>query len=252
MASTTTAAVPAAASDKTRNLLLAKVHLAKKQLALDVDTYEGVLLRVAGVTSAKDCTIPQLRLVVEDFTRRGFTSRARRPGQSPRADHPMARKARATWISLSLLCAIDVEPDAAIKEDKALEAFAKRQLGTDRLQWANQSQSDRLIEGLKAMAERHGWDQSVKGLAKVHYVHALKVRLCDAILAKLKRAGLAHADWTLGGAAFRLCGIGSPSDAPRMMWTPQEADQMAAALGRHLRAHGGRAACRPMVQGQGA
>lgn len=243
------------AADKTRHLLLAKVHIAKDQLGLDPDTYQGVLMRVAGVTSAKDCTVPQLRLLVDDFTRRGFTTKVKKPGQPQRADHDMARKARAMWISLSLLCAIDVEPDAAIRADKALEAFATRQLGTDRLQWANQSQADRLIEGLKAMAKRHGWDQSGKGeagkpLSKIDYVHALKVRLCLAILAKLQRAGLAHPGWTLGTAAFRLCGVGSASDGSRMMWTPQEADQMAAALGRHLRAHGGRDAFRPIEQGE--
>ena len=141
------------------------------------------------------------------------------------------------WISLSLLCAIDTQPTAAIKNDKALEAFAKRQLGVDRLQWANQALGDKLIEALKAIAERHGWDQSQKALAKIHYVHALKVRLCFAILAKLQRAGLAGADWTLGEAAFRLCGTGA---ADQMVWATQELEHMASALGRHLRAHGGR------------
>lgn len=234
-----TAVQTAPPTDKARNLLLAKVHIAKAQLGLDPDTYEGVLMRVAGVTSAKDCSDKHLRLVIEDFTRRGFTSKAKRPGQPRRADHAVAGKARALWISLSLLCALDTPPEAAIANDKALEAFAKRQLGCDRLQWADQVQADRLIEALKAIAERHGWDQSTKGVAKAHYIHVLKVRLCDAILAKLKHTGIAHADWTLGGAAFRLCGIGSAKDATRLMWTSAEVEQMAAALGRHLRAHGG-------------
>lgn len=223
--------------DKARSILLAKVHLAKKQLGLDGDTYQGVLMRVAGVTSAASCTIPQLRLVVSDFERLGFTAKARKASGPPRADHPIARKARTMWISLSLLCAIDINPTAAIKSDKALETFAKRQLGCTRLQWANQAQGDKLIEALKAMAERHGWDQSQKALAKVHYVHALKVRLCFAILAKLQRGGLAGADWTLGMAAFRLCGVGDPR---KCVWTTQELEHMANALGRHLRAHGGR------------
>jgi len=223
--------------DKTRKILLAKVHLAKKQLGLDGDTYQGVLMRVAGVTSAGSCTVPQLRMVVGDFERLGFTAKARKSAGAPRADHPVARKARTMWISLALLCAIDINPTAAIKSDKALETFAKRQLKAERLQWANQSQGEKLIEALKAMAERHGWDQSQRNLAKIHYVHALKVRLCFAILAKLQRAGLAGADWTLGQAAFRLCGIGAVDD---MVWSTQQLEHMANALGRHLRAHGGR------------
>ncbi|NML88367.1 regulatory protein GemA [Sphingobium sp. TB-6] len=223
--------------DKSRKILLAKVHLAKKQLGLDGDTYQGVLMRVAGVTSAGSCTVPQLRLVVSDFERLGFSSKARKSSGAPRADHPVARKARTMWISLALLCAIDINPSAAIKSDKALEMFAKRQLGSEKLQWANQSQADKLIEALKAMADRHGWDHSIKGLAKVHYVHALKVRLCFAILAKLKRAGLAGEDWTLGQAAFRLCGI---SDGNSALWSTQELEHMSNALGRHLRTYGGR------------
>lgn len=238
MASIATAAAvsPVAVSDKTRNLLLAKVHLAKKQLGLDDDAYEGVLMRVAGVTSAKHCTLPQLRLVVEDFTRRGFTSQARKSGQPRRADHALARKARVMWISLSHLCAVREDPDAAIRADKGLEAFARRQLGCERFQWADQNQGDRLVEALKAIAQRHGWDQSQAKLAKVHYVHALKVRLCFAILAKLQRAGIAAADWSLGEAAFRLCGIGA---ADQCVWPTQELELIAASLGRKLRAHGG-------------
>lgn len=228
---------------KTRNILLAKVHMAKKQLGLDDDAYEGVLMRVAGTDSAKHCTIPQLRLIVADFERRGFSSKVRRPGQAPRADHAVARKARVMWISLAHLCAINTTPLVAIRDDKALEHFATRQLGCARLQWADQNQADRLIEALKAMATRHGWNQSPKGkdgrgLPKVHLVHALKVGLCDAILAKLKRGGIAAEAWTLADAAFRLCGM-KPAD---MRWTTQEYERLAAALGRKLRDHGGPAA----------
>ncbi|WP_303763469.1 regulatory protein GemA [Sphingobium yanoikuyae] len=230
-----------AASDKTRNILLAKVHIAKKQLGLDEDAYEGVLMRVAGTTSAGACTVPQLRLVVEDFERRGFTAVAKRPGTPRRADHAVARKARVMWISLAHLCAVREEPAKAIRGDKALEAFACRQLACAKFQWADQSQGDKLIEALKAIAERHGWDQSAKGfsgrdMAKVDYVHALKARLCDAILAKLKRAGVAADHWLLGEAAYRLTGMGA---VDRACFTTQELEQMAAALGAKLRAHGG-------------
>lgn len=234
-----------AANDKTRNLLLAKVHVAKKQLGLDDDAYEGVLMRVAAVTSAKDCTVPQLRLVVADFERRGFTSTAKKPGQPRRADHALARKARVMWISLAHLCAVREEPDAAIRADKGLEAFAKRQLKCTRFQWADQNQGEKLVEGLKKWAERHGWDQTQGKLTKANYVHALKVRLCFAILAKLRRAGIAAESWTLGEAAFRLCGIGAPDKA---IWETQELEHMAAALGRKLRTHGGQGAFNEVVR----
>ena len=230
----TAAAVPA--EDKARKILLAKVHIAKKQLGLDEDAYEGVLLRVAGTTSAGNCTVPQLRLVVADFERRGFSASAKRPGAPRRADHPLARKARVMWISLAHLCAVREAPAQAIRGDKALETFACRQLRCTKFQWADQTQGDKLVEALKAIADRHGWDQSAKGLSKVAYVHVLKVRLCEAILAKLKRAGIAADHWLLGEAAFRLTGTGA---ANRAVFETQELERMAAALGAKLREHGG-------------
>lgn len=223
--------------DKARKILLAKVHMAKKQLQLDDDTYEGVLMRVASVTSARDCSIPQLRLVVADFERRGFRS-APRKGAPRRADHALARKARVLWISMTHLCAVRETPDEAIRADKGLESFARRQLKCQRFQWANQNQGDKLVEGLKRWAERHGWDQSPRGLSKANYVHALKVRLCDAILHKLKRAGIAAQEWTLADAAFRLAGI----EPEAILFTTQEYERIAAALGRKLREHGGEGA----------
>lgn len=246
MAVRSAATVQAAPSiDKTRKTLLAKVHIAKKQFG--PDAYEGALMQFAGVTSAKDCTITQLREVVGHFEKSGFTTTARKPGPR-RADHAIARKARVMWISLALLCAVRVDPETAIRDDKALEAFATRQLGCVKFQWANQNQGDRLIEAIKAIAGRHGWDQSTKGLTgrdmpKVDYVHVLKVRLCDAILAKLKRAGSAADDWSLEDCAFRLFGI-RPDN---LRFTTQEYEHLATALGRHLRAHGGDGAFVAMV-----
>lgn len=237
MAATATA-IALRADDKTRNILIAKVHVAKKQLGLDDDVYRGVLLRVAGQDSAKKCTVPQLRLVVQDFERRGFSAVAKKPGMAKRADHPLAKKARVLWISLAHLCAVREEPQAAIRADKGLEAFAKRQLGCMRFQWADQTQGDKLVEALKKWAERHGWDQSLRGLPKAHHVHALKVGLCDAILFKLKRAGIAAEGWSLKDAAFRLCGI----QAEGQRFTTSEYELIAASLGRKLREHGGQGA----------
>lgn len=211
-----------------RRALLAKVHIAPKQLGMTDDDYRAVLLRETGRLSAKQCTDGELEKLLAAFGRKGFTSTARRPGKPARADHPVARKARALWISLGHLCAIRQT------SEQALEAFARRQLGCERLQWANQAQADSLIEALKDMGERHGWQQSSRGLAKAHYVHALWVRLCDAILVKLKRAGLAAEGWTVEDAAFRLAGI---RVGPVMVTI--EAQHVAEALGRHLRAHGG-------------
>ena len=160
-------------ADGRRRAMLAKVHMAKKQLGLQEDAYRPLLERVTGKASAGDCTEAQLARVLEEFKRLGWQATAAaaqhvRGGRTRQADHPSAKKARALWISLHQL---GVVRDPA---ERALESFAKRQLGVERLQWADQGQAYRLIEALKAMAERAGWAQDADSLTE------LKCRLIEA------------------------------------------------------------------------
>jgi len=218
--------------DPQRRALIAKVHIAPKQLAMTEEDYRGVMRRVTGKISAADCNVAQLQALVGEFERMGFraVARVQKPGAVKRADHPVARKARALWISLGMLCAIRDHSETA------LEAFARRQMGCERFQWINQSQADKVIEALKAMADRHGWSQSLAGLAKVHHLFALKVHLCDAILLKLKRSGVIPSGWELGDAAWKLCRLGDPD---QVRFDINELDQIANALGKVLRDKGG-------------
>lgn len=188
-----------------RRSMLAKVHIAKKELGLADDDYVAVILRETGHLSAADCNQAELEKVLAAFRRQGFTAKARTPvvrrGAPAAADHPAALKARAMWISLGLLGAIS-DPS-----EGALESFARRQLGCDRLQWANQQLVYKLVEALKAIAERHGWDQSVAGLPRNAVAINLKRRLCEALLAKLREVDLVPASWNIDRAAFELAGI---------------------------------------------
>lgn len=183
-----------------RRSMIGKLHVAKNQLAMAEDDYRALLQRSAGVMSAAEADIAGLDRALKAMeglgwkalppTRRksGKSSSTRRP-----ADHPVARKARALWISLWQLGAIDNA------SEQALEAFAKRQLGCTALQWADQSQCDRLIEALKAIAIRHGWKATGS-------IAVLKRDLCRAILARLVEIGHVPAQWSLKDAMFRLFG----------------------------------------------
>lgn len=213
--------------------MIAKVHIAKVQLGLSEDDYRAVLLRETGHLSAKDCTDGQLSAALRAFEAQGFTAKAkppvRRSGPKP-ADHPMAGKARALWISLHQLGAI------SNPSEQALEAFARRQLGCDRLQWANQGQAYKLIEALKAIAERHGWDQSTDGVQPGVKLLVLKRRLVAAIVAKLVASEIVPAEWRLPRVVRELTGIDFVSE---LLATMGELDRAAAALGAKLRAAGG-------------
>lgn len=167
-----------------RNPMLAKVHLGAKELGLDDDTRRDLIARVTGgLRSAKDCSPAQLDAILAEYRRLGWkpsTGKAG-PARSPRqaAQSPFAAKARALWISLHQLGVVR-DPS-----ERALEAFAARQLKVDRLQWADEGMGYRLIEALKAMAERAGWEQHLEGIKPARQVWTLKARLVNAQRVKL-------------------------------------------------------------------
>jgi phage gp16-like protein len=218
-------------TDAARRSRLAKVHIAKKDLQLDDDDYRQILLDETGHSSASDCSAAELDRVIRRFEGRGWKATPKKSGASARATHPMAKKARALWISLYHLGAV------RSRDEKALEAFAKRQLGCERLVWAKQSDGFRLIEALKAMAIKHGWPQ-VDASGNNLSVRKLQAGLCTAILWKLKGMGEVPADWTIDIAAWRLCGIDTAGEAPM---SAEGYSDLAAALGRKLRDAGGAA-----------
>ncbi len=212
-----------------RRSMLAKVQIARKDLAMDEDDYRQIVFDKTGRTSLKEASDAELHAVLEVMKSKGF-----RPSVSPRrasaAEHPMARKARALWISLHHLGVVHNSAE------EALEAFAKRQIGCDKLVWARQSDAYKLIEALKDMAIRNGWKQHNSATQKPLEPLGLQMGLCDAILIKLKAAGHIPEDWSLDKAAWKLCGI---ETAREQAWNIEDYAQLAAKLGAALRKMGG-------------
>ncbi|MEO0872541.1 MAG: regulatory protein GemA [Pseudomonadota bacterium] len=218
-------------ADQRRRAMLAKVHIGKKELGLHNDDYRQILQDETGHSSAGDCDVAQLERVLSRFKARGWKPLPKARGGARPASHPMAKKARALWISLYQLGVVR-DPS-----EKALEAFAKRQLKCEKLAWAKQSHGGKLVEALKDMAQRNGWAQ-VDANGNRLPVRELKEGLCKAILAKMVEIGEVPADWTIDVAAWRLCGIDTAENGP--MSGESYAD-LAEALGRKLRDAGGAA-----------
>lgn len=158
--------------------VVVKVKIAVRDLAIPDDAYRAMLMRLTGRSSASHCSDAQLGLVLDELKAKGWkpkpSAKAKPRGQS-QAQHPLALKARALWISLHQLGEVRDPSEAA------LEAFARRQLGVDRLQWAVPSEGAALIEALKAMAERAGWSQDVSSIPAARRVAVLKARLAERI-----------------------------------------------------------------------
>ncbi len=206
-----------------RRALIVKVQVAKAQLNLLDDDYRRILFDVAGKRSAADLDEGQLIAVLKRFESIGFKPQK---GKGPRpADHPSAGKARALWISLAQLGAID-NPS-----EQALESMARRQLGCDRLQWANQSLVYSLIEALKKIAERHGWDQGLDGIPPANRVIVLKRRLIEAQMGKLRLAKWMPGDWDARRAAYAFGGVEVDSILAASL---TELDSVAQALARAI------------------
>lgn len=165
----------------TRRAAVVKVQIARRDLGLDEDTYRAMLTRITGQSSASACTDAQLGVVLDELAAKGWKPKVVQGGRTAprgrpgRADQPVARKARAMWISLHQLGVVRDPSEAA------LEAFARRQLGVDRLRWAVASEANAMIEALKQMAERAGWSQDLSGVPAAQHVAVLKARLADAI-----------------------------------------------------------------------
>jgi phage gp16-like protein len=128
---------------------LAQIHIAKKQLGMDDDTYRAMLKDVAGVASAKDLTVPQSMKVLAHLARCGFKVKSTKAKSNrPLAQDAESKKIRALWLFLHELEVVKNPSEAA------LATYVKRITGVDALQWINSTQAEKLIESLKKWAMR--------------------------------------------------------------------------------------------------
>lgn len=129
---------------------LQAIQIAKRQLEMEDDDYRAMLLREGGVDSSTKLDEAGARRVMAWFDNAGFVRTDKRRGTS--ADkRPIALKARALWISLYQL------DEVVNRHDLALDAFAKTITGKDTLRFALNGEVAKVVEALKAWAERVGW-----------------------------------------------------------------------------------------------
>lgn len=124
---------------------LARIHVLKKQAALDEDSYRDLMQRETGKRSAKDLTAAERRAFIGVLT--GLQRRFDR--SSREALQPYAAKLRALWISGYWLGVISE------RSDTAMQAFLKRQTGLDSDRFLrNPQDGEKAIEALKDWIRR--------------------------------------------------------------------------------------------------
>ena len=130
---------------KTKKILMAKIHIAKKDLGLDDDTYRDVLWRVTGKRSCKDMTIAQLQDVVKDMENSGFKPKAApKHGKKPSVvgkREPLMGKIHAMLTDMGL-------------HWNYAHGMADSMFKIKRLQWLNDSQLYKLTQALSVHQQR--------------------------------------------------------------------------------------------------
>lgn len=131
-------------SDPDRRRDLAAIHVAKKQLAMDDDTYRAMLWSVGRVRSAGDLDYPGRKAVIDHLRKCGF----RPPPRRSSARDPQSKKIVALWLELRDLGAL------RDSSEKALNTFVEERVGVKAVQWLSSDQASEIIEQLKAWARR--------------------------------------------------------------------------------------------------
>ncbi|EHN5171726.1 regulatory protein GemA [Salmonella enterica] len=133
-----------------RAALIKTIHIGKKELGLDTDTYRQMLLSATGVNSAGAMNMAQLAKTLDAMKAKGFVVRPATKSRSsrPLVDTPQVKKLRALWLEMHHQGKIRDSSEAA------LQAWVKRETGVDKLQWLEPGMASLCIEKLKKWQKR--------------------------------------------------------------------------------------------------
>lgn len=179
---------------------IAAIHVAKRDLGLDDDTYRAKLANITGKSSVKDMTEAERQKVLTVFRSEGFKPKAeRRPDGRLKLSGRYAGKLQALWIAGWNLGIFENRDDAA------LEAFVKRQTGLDAVRFCRDPEDARkAIEALKAILARDGGVDWTTSIVKPSFTQVDGYRIARAQEHKL---GLSDMElWSTIWALFGMKG----------------------------------------------
>jgi phage gp16-like protein len=139
---------------------LAKIHLAKKRLGLDDETYRAIIERVCGgKTSAGELDEGERGKLLDEFKRFGFIEGGSYTTSIADFDdrEPQARLIRCLWADLKAIGAL------RDSSEQALADFIRRATKMDSIRWLTAQQANVVIESLKQWKGRIGYRQNSTG-----------------------------------------------------------------------------------------
>ena len=124
-----------------RNGMIAKVHIAKKDLGLDDDTYRTILIRHTGRRSCSDMSIAELELLLKAFViDYGWTAGKK---HKPTSHQPQIKAIFGLWFQLCDMGVFHVKTRTAVK------AWVQKQSGVSDPNWLTPEQAVELTNQLR-------------------------------------------------------------------------------------------------------
>lgn len=144
--------------DKKRTLI-AKIHIAKKDLGLDDGSYRDVLERVTGKNSSKNMTVNELEAVINEFKRYGWKSKASPTTQKRYGKKPTASVERPSRQAI-------IDKVGAMLADMGLHwnyahTMSNNMFGKLQLQFCTDDEMFKVMQALAVYQRRHQKAQAV-------------------------------------------------------------------------------------------
>lgn len=131
----------------TRIQLIKIIHVAKRELRMDEDTYRQLLNTYAGIESTREMDTKQLNQIFDAMKKIGFKVRTKKKEKLTATDD-QSRKIRALWLEMA---------DEGFIHDcseRAISVYVHRITGVSRLDWLNSRAASCVIETLKKWQTR--------------------------------------------------------------------------------------------------
>ncbi len=130
-----------------RNPALAKIHIAKKDLAMDDDTYRAMLKNVAGVESSRELTDTGITKVLAHLQRCGW---------KPKVSAKVGKKPSVGRGRKALVGKVEALLAEAKRPWSYADAMAQRMFQVEKIDWLEPEQLIKLVAALTYDAKRHG------------------------------------------------------------------------------------------------
>lgn len=131
-----------------RRARIAKLHIARKQLAMEDEAYRDILRRLTGKSSSTACDMAELDAMLAEMKRLGFSDKWK-----PASAKPNVRLIYGLWS--------DLRPFVRDNSRRALRRFVQRQTksdgkpeGVDAPEFLTTEDANLVIEALKSWLDR--------------------------------------------------------------------------------------------------